>query len=254
MAIISWLCAAIFLVQCNSGVSDELAGTPAVAEPTAEAPVPTATFTKADIVAQDIAQSGGQFTASFSNCLEILENEPSCVVIRTGIQVSRPEWEALFPQAEFYLVKYDLDRGETVQGRQGNLLVLEQDGQRLSLFPDRMFEQLLETNHIVITDQNQEQVARALVLLRLPDYLGNEIIFCDWREWEGPCIYDIPFNFAIDVWTEINGLKLEWVFMFHEQKLLAAKGFIIENGVGDYVDSEVSTPSREILTYDRSTP
>lgn len=233
------------------GESDALGGTSSVTEPTVEVPVPTATLTKAEIVAHDIAQSGGQFTASFSNCLEILENEPSCVVIRTGIQVSRPEWEALFPQAEFYLVKYDLDRGETVERKQGNLLVVEQDGQRLSLFPDRMFEQLLETNRIVITSQNQEQVARALVLMRLPDYLENDIVFSNWREgeWAG-----YHFNYALNVWTEINGLEFEWGFWFDNEQLLRAQGFLVRNSVGDYINVSVMSPSPDTLIYSWSQP
>jgi len=56
---------------------------------------------------------------------------------------------------------------------QGNLLVIEQDGQRYYNYDNQTFERLLTTNRIVVTDTNRESVAKAFVLMALPQYLED---------------------------------------------------------------------------------
>jgi hypothetical protein len=51
------------------------------------APVPTPTLTKEEVLAQTLAQSGGQFTSSVDECSEILTTEDWCGVINWTLAI-----------------------------------------------------------------------------------------------------------------------------------------------------------------------
>jgi len=114
-----------------------------------------------------------QSAASPEQCPTILATQPWCSVVKYATRVTRPEWKALFPRAEFFLVKYDSTSKGTWMTTQGNLLVIEQDGQRYYNYDNQTFERLLTTNRIVVTDTNRESVAKAFVLMALPQYLED---------------------------------------------------------------------------------
>ncbi|MEE8390742.1 MAG: hypothetical protein V3S14_08115, partial [Anaerolineae bacterium] len=104
-------------------------------------PAPTPTLTKEEVLAQTLAQSGGQFTSSVDECSEILTTEDWCGVIKGTVRIIRSEWEELFPETEFYVVRRDLYGGEFAQQR--NMLIVEQDDQR---YTAETFDRLLATN------------------------------------------------------------------------------------------------------------
>ena len=211
-------------------------------------PGPTPTMTEREQALMTERQHAhAQSAASPDECGKILETQPWCNVTRYARRITRPEWEALFPYTEFYLVKYDRYGSEFVETR--NVLIVEQDGRRFSL---KEFHTLLGWNHIKITDENREPVAKAFVLMSLEDYLDEEIVFSDWEEGSWPSAIRMPYNYTITAWTKIQGLKFEWLFLFDEEGLFGAEGLAIERNIGDYIDvpfENLPTPSRIDLTY-----
>ena len=205
-------------------------------------------LTTEEQIIQEILQSDAQFTTSVDECGKILGTEPWCSVIQSAVRVSRPEWEALFPQTEFFLVERILHGGEFAQQR--DLLIIEQDGQRYS---PETFDRLLAANDITtITDDNREQVARALVLITLSNYLEEEITFSDLEEGNWPAPLDFHYNYALTAWTKIQGLKIEYFFLFDQGRLRMARGHVNELETGDYIEVPLETmpaPSNESLTF-----
>ncbi len=211
-------------------------------------PGPIPTFTKEEELVATSQHDSSQSVSSPEECTEVLKTEPWCNVTKYAKHITRPEWEALFPQAEFYLVRYDLYGWETLQ--QHNLLIIEQDGQR---YTAETFDRLLAANGItVITDENRELVAKAFALMTIPDYLEYEIEFSGWEEgsWSSPIRLD--YNYTLTVWTELQGLRIQYWFLFHDGLLLGAEGYVSEQGVGDHIDMSFETlspPSLESLSY-----
>jgi hypothetical protein len=134
-------------------------------------------------------------------CDKILETEDWCNVLRDVSNIIRPEWEELFPKTRFYVVRSMAYTGESEV--QNNYLIIEQDGQR---YTDKTFDQLLDVNGIVISDENSESVAKALALMTLPDYLGNGITFTKWEKEPTPP----PANseYCLTAWAKIQGWEL----------------------------------------------
>ena len=122
------------------------------------------------------------------------------------IQLLRPEWDQLFTQTEFYLEKYDLYGGEIVQ--KSGLLIVEQDGQR---YDPKTYDLLLDTNGIVVTDENRELVAKAWALMTIPNFLENEVVFTEWQAVEMPNALH-NFNYSLNGWAKTKGLKAKWCF------------------------------------------
>ena len=142
------------------------------------------------------------------------------------------EWEELFPQAGFFLVRVDVYGGESRRYR--NWLIVEQDGQRHTA---ETFDRLLAANGVTeITDENRELVAKAFALMTIGDYLEGGVVFTDWIEGDWPAMTG-SFNYALVGWTEIQGLGVSWGFVFHDGSLKEAEGpFITESHAGEYID------------------
>ncbi len=205
---------------------------------------PSPTLTKEEVLAQTLAQSGGQFTSSVGECSEILKTEDWCGVIKGTVRIIRSEWEELFPETEFYVVGRDLYGGEFVQQR--NLLIVEHDGQR---YTADTFDRLLKANGVItITNENRELVAKAFALMTIPDYLEEEIVFTKWEEVDMPQAR-YPYNYCVDVWTKIEGLEAIWCFVFRNGQLKISSGpFVQQTGVGDYVPASFSRSLSHPLT------
>jgi hypothetical protein len=124
---------------------------------------------------QEIVQSGDQFTSNGCNCNKILETEPWCSVVLTVTRVTRPEWASLFSTTKFFLVKRNVSGQEA--GFQSNWLIAKQGSQQFTV---ETFVSLLNANSAAITDTNREQIAKAFVLMSLPNYLENEVVFSNW--------------------------------------------------------------------------
>ncbi len=200
---------------------------PAVTAIPAAAPTMTAEEQKA---VEDVKRNNPQSASSPDQCPTILQTQPWCSLIGSAKRITRPEWEELFPQAQFFLVPYTLIAQESQQSR--HVLVVVQNGQRYSA---ETFDRLLEVNQIVITDQNRELVAKAFALMTLEDYLGEEVDFTDWQagKWESGYTYD----HYLKAWTKVQGIEFWWWFTFENDKLR----FVTRTGVsryhiGNYID------------------
>jgi hypothetical protein len=196
-------------------------------------PSPTPTMTgEEQAFVEERQHFGSQSASSPDECSEILKTEPWCAVTTYAKYITRPEWEALFPEARFLLERYDLHGGRHVQRK--TLLFIEQGGQRYR--PDD-FKRLMAMNGVVVTEENRELVARALVLTRLSDHLWAEIRFSDAGETDkrGTARFQ-QYNYTITSWSQIQGIKVRWYFAFYGGNSLYASGAVIERCSGEYID------------------
>jgi hypothetical protein len=210
-------------------------------------PSPTPTMAPWEVEVLERMQRLPYGAASDRECREVFETYNSCYVYRYARHITRLEWETVFPRSTFYLVKYDQYGGEFVEHH--NWLAIKKASSYLSRDD---FQLMLELEQVVITDENRETVARAFVLMSLPDYLDEEIVFSDWEEGSWPAGFGLYYNYAITAWTKIQGLKFQWYFLFDEEGLLSVDGFAPERNVGEYIDvpfEELPVPSRQRLKY-----
>lgn len=208
-------------------------------------PIPTMTE-KEEEVLNTIAQTKIN-TTSVEDCNQIFEGYPWCGVVSSALQVTQPEWEELFPQAQFFVVKRRLYSEDFPEQR--NLLAITQDDQALSLDPGRAFEQLMSMNEVVTTEENRETIGRALVLMYLPDYVESTIEFSDWREGNWPAPGRGDYNYTLNVQTSIKQWQFSWFFWFYEDQLIAAQGRIILEEEIDLQEDGLYPPSESRLTY-----
>ena len=175
---------------------------------------------------------------------DYLANSTWCSLIGSAKRITRPEWEELFPQTQFFLVPYTLIAQESQQSR--HVLVVEQNGQR---YCAETFDALLNVNQIVITDQNLELVAKAFALMTLADYLGEEVDFTDWQsgKWEGRHTFD----HYLKAWTKIQGIEFWWWFTFEDGRLkFVTRDGISDYHIGNYIDVSLQTlPLPPLVDY-----
>jgi hypothetical protein len=203
----------------------------------AASPSPTPELTEEQLLARQLIEPGGQVVYSDEECDEVFEaGEPWCVVIRSATPITRPEWEELLPETEFYLVKTGsyANAYPPEPGGSQNWLIVEHDGERYT--PDT-FDRLLAANGIAgITDDNRELVAKTLVLMTLPDYVEEDITFSQWQQGSWPSVIRLDYNYTITAWTRIQGLGIRWLFIFYDGRLIGAGGNVVEYNTGDYID------------------
>jgi hypothetical protein len=182
--------------------------------------------------------------SSPDQCSRVLQTQPWCTITKSAKRITRPEWDELLPQTQFFLVEYALIGQEGGQMR--HVLVTEQNGQR---YQAETFDSLLEANQIVITDQNRELVAKTFALITLKDYLEEQIDFTDWQagKWESGYTYD----HYLKAWTKIQGIEFWWWFTFENDKLR----FVTQTGIskyhiGNYIDVPLQTlPLPPLVDY-----
>ena len=196
---------------------------------------------------QEIVQSGGQFTSNESNCNKILEKEPWCSVVLMVTPVTHHEWINLFPTTKFFLVKRMVsDQNSRFQS---NWLIAKQGSQRFTV---EAFDSLLDASNIVVTDMNREEIAKAFVLMSLPNYIEDEISFSNWSKDDQRSIIRMNYNYTLTSWTKIQGLRISWLFIFYEGKFITAAANPPEYHVGEYIDVSsdiLHPPSQESLEY-----
>ncbi|MBP7686568.1 MAG: hypothetical protein KA765_01610 [Thermoflexales bacterium] len=181
---------------------------------------------------EEVKRNNPQSASSPDQCPTILQTQPWCSLIGSAKRITRPEWEELFPQTQFFLVPYTLIAQESRQLR--HVLVIEQDGQRFSA---ESFDQLLNTNNITITDSNRELVIKAFVLTTLADYLEQDVTFSNWTQGDWPGSLGRRFTYSLTVWTKIQGLRMKWFFAFENNRLWLARRLLeIDYHIGDYID------------------
>lgn len=178
-----------------------------------------------------------------ANCSQYLWTKP----------ITKTEWAELFPNAHFYLLGFhEIVNLETSQSgyRRNYRVIVQQGGQR---YTDQSFSGLLEANGITfIGNEQQELVARAFALMTVPNYLEDEIVFTNWEKGSWSSVIRLDYNYALTAWTKIQGLKVQWRFIFYEGHLIGASSFVQERGRGDYIDvpfGELPEPSPDSTTY-----
>ena len=193
---------------------------------------PTPILTAEVLLARKLIQQGGQVVYSADECGKILQSESSCSVVKSATRITRPEWDKLFPQANFFLVKTDLRGHEFVQ--QANWLIAEQDGQP---YTAETFDRLLTANGVTtITDNNRELVAKAFAIMTLANYLEEEVVFTEWKKVDAqPAKY--PYDHCLRSWAKIGGQELGWCFVFGNERLNIVSGpILIRSRIGDYIE------------------
>lgn len=207
--------------------------------PTAEpgASIPTPTLRPEVELARDLIEPGGQVTYSAGECYEILNEELWCSVIKSAEPITCTEWEALFPETNFYLVKTELYGGEFPE--QPNWLIIKQDNKH---YTAETFDRLLKANGVItITDENRELVAKAFALMTIPNYLEEEVVFTEWEEVEFD-VATFDYTHRLRAWTKLQGLEVVWYFVFKDARLKIASGAWTEQAaVGDYIQVPMFT-------------
>jgi hypothetical protein len=210
-------------------------------------PVPKATFTPptpvADARLQQAAEQLGQqlkqergMVSSAQDCDQVWQTKENCLVYLATTPLLRPEWQQLFPKADFFLTKNAtlIDNPDQWAPLAGSQVIAVQEGQR---YTAASFPQLLEANGITITEQNRESIAKAFALMTLAYYLDGDVVFSEAGEvaLQGAFSFE-RFNYRIVAWTKLQGLQLEYLFIFEKGHLLQVAGGVIEPYTGDYTD------------------
>jgi hypothetical protein len=196
---------------------------------------------------QEVIHSDAQFTSNGDTCGKILETEPWCSVVLTVTRVTRPEWTSLFPTTKFFLVKRNVLGQET--GFQSNWLIAKQEHQQFTV---DTFDKLLTTDGITVTDQNRELIAKAFVSMKLADYLEAEITFSNCGGIDKPAAGGMRYNYGLRVWTAIQGLTIDWGFLYYKGELFRVGAYDLQKNSGNYIPvsfQKVPLPSWEDLTY-----
>jgi len=155
--------------------------------------------------------------------------------------VTRSEWTELFPDTHFFLVAtHRIENAETnMYGYDRSYFIIaQQDGERYEI---RTFDNLLHDNGVVITDENRELVARSAALMTLANFLEEEIILFDLSAIdEGGRGSFERYNYALIVWTKINGLKVRYRYSFEQEGLKTLAYWPVDYETGDYTDMPVA--------------
>ena len=198
-------------------------------------PTPTPTPTEGEKAAAAIGKEYSNYRPTKAECNRAVESGElgSCVAPDSIRLVTLPEWEQLFPNTDFYVIGLaGRDQDQLYDHSYRRRLVAWQDNHR---YTAETFDRLLAVNEITITDENRELVAKAFVLMTIPDYLEEEVVFTKWEEVDMPqAAY--PYNYCVDAWTKIEGLEAIWCFVFRNEQLKVASGpFVQQARVGDYI-------------------
>lgn len=198
--------------------------------------------------AEAVGQEYIAYRPTKAECYQAVEGGEleKCVWPRDIQLITRPEWDQLLPDTNFYLVGLeDSDTHELHDDlNYRRRLVAWYGGQ---YYTAKTFDELLVANSIIeIADENCELVAKAFVLMsrEMADYLEEDIAFYDWQESDRPVGGRYKYNYEITAWTKIQGLRFKWWFLFQDGRLRLAEGIFKEAGVGDYIDV-----SEEILPF-----
>jgi hypothetical protein len=215
-------------------------------------PIPTSILTELEAIDVEMRTQFGNVHPDCSSCIPVPDGA-NCSQYLWTKPIIRTEWIELFPSAHFYLLGF-----HQVENRETNSygyrrdygVIAQQDSQR---YTAQSFGHLLEANSITtISDEKRELVAKAFALMTIPDYLEGEIVFTKWEEGIWPSSIRLNYNYTLTAWTKIQGLKIQWRFIFYEGLLIGADGYVQEQSIGDYIDvpfEELPGPSRDSLTY-----
>jgi hypothetical protein len=213
---------------------------------------PTSTPTEADMVVAALQKyyHHHPFRDNQEICEQaVIEDKlESCLSVSSIDRLNRPEWEQLLPDTHFYLLRtvfYSQISYEEEPDIDYEHFAL-QNGQ---LYTADTFDDLLDINNIRVTDENRELIAKTFALMTLADHLKDEVVFTGWEAGEWPqAAY--PYNYCLIAWTKIQGLELEWCFVFKDDYLSIATGSsAIDSEVGDYIELDYMIPRVRFKDY-----
>ena len=204
---------------------------------------PTATPTQSEKAAEVAAQ---QFVPDYfpnkDACHEAVAGGmvTECMYAGSVQSVTRPEWEQLFPNAEFYLIRLDAYHPENEYGdfSSRHRLVARQDDRQYNA---ETFNQLLSVNNIRVTNENYELAAQAFALMTLnAEVFSYQIAFTHWEPIDMKWAFS-HFDRRLQAWTELGGQEIQWYFGFENESVLEVLGpdaALLGHEVGDYVPLE----------------
>ncbi len=175
----------IFLTSCVDE-SDVATHTPQplLLTPTSmPSPVSTQTLTEFEVIDNEMqAKYGRTHHGCTSDAGDPMPPDANCRKYLWTKPVATAQWNALFPQTNFYLIRFDIMvgcSGMTTCSMEDYFLIAQQGSNRYQV---NTFDKLLEANGIVITDENRQLVAEAAILMWLEEFTQTGIPFTDWEE------------------------------------------------------------------------
>jgi hypothetical protein len=185
---------------------------------------PTLTTEEQKIIAIVGARYESGFYSGRADCVRAIDRGTTkqCV-FPVGIELlTTLEWKQLLPNTTFYLVDIGSWRSfegllphEGQDGGVGRQIVAWQNAQSYQI---ESFDHLLEDNAIIVNDINRELVARSFALMSIPNYLGGDVIFLEWKPVK-PGVYRHNYSHLLKAWTEIWGCEVYWSFVFNDDKI-----------------------------------
>ena len=199
----------LFLVGCNQTKITPVAPdeTGVAASIPHDSTTPTATLTQSEKAAEVAAQ---QFVPDYfpnkDACHEAVAGGmvTECMYAGSVQSVTRPEWEQLFPNAEFYLIRLDAYHPENEYSdfsSRYKLLAWQNEKQ----YDAKLFDQFLKANGIAITEENYELISQAFALMTLKEFITEDIIFTHWELISLPN-GDEHYDARLEAWAKLGGL------------------------------------------------
>lgn len=167
-------------------------------------------------IAEAVAQEFSAYRTTKEECQRALRAQEiqTCTILNEIKNLERLEWERLFSQTPFYLIKFERLVNIHWGPRQLTRVVAWQNKQP---YKAKDFAQLLQTNNIVIKEENQLEIAQAFALLSIPKFIERDVVFTDWREVE--IKQSIPYNRLLQAFTKEQDIEFKWWFLFEENKI-----------------------------------
>ena len=169
-------------------------------------------------------QFGADFFISQSKCVEAVNRgEIDYCIFPFAVEiVQKMELENIFPGTAFYLIdigSWRTDKGlaaNQTQGGNSSRAIIGWMNEKVYFLKD--FNNLLKANEITIDETNYENIAQALALMSIPNYLGGEVRFIEWLPVE-PGEYRRNYTHSLRAWTQIWGCEINWWYVFRDAKI-----------------------------------
>ena len=168
-------------------------------------------------------------------CTEFFKTQPWCEIFDSITPLTKTEWIQLLPNTRFFLAKgagVNRDLLNATDGAASTThywIIAFQNGQmyEINRFPD-----LLSTNGITVTTENRQSVAQAFVLMALPYYIENDVVFLDAQQANKEIDFE-QYNYETTVWTKLHGLQIDYYFLFDAARLRSVVGYIVQYQTGE---------------------
>jgi len=159
-------------------------------------------------------------------------------------RIRKPEWEQLWPEVHFYLIKnigaFRVEQRDTVANPYYRRLYAVHKGQlygESEIGVVSHFNELLAANQIKVTDANRDLVTRAFILMGMDaSRLAGDVTFSAPRTIDDEGIFSGDrLTYYVESWAQVQGLVTAWRFSFHPNgQINIVTGTNIHCGVGEY--------------------